>query len=163
MAYADFNFYYNNYFGDVLSSTEANRWLERASDELDRLTFGRLTNNFPTDQNGVIKVKKAVCAVAEALYLVDAQRKSVTATKDEDGQYKGAITSIKSGSESITFAAGGASSSIYAAAAASSSDEQTLVSSIAAKYLANVEDCNGINLLYAGEVRYYVQQNDNTI
>jgi len=162
MAYADFNFYSNSYYGDLLTSTNANKWLELASDEIDRFTFGRLVSAFPTATVSVSKVKKAVCAIAEALYNIDVQRKAVSATKAGDGTCKGAIASVSSGRESISYSVSNASASIYAAAAASEAEHNRLISDIAVKYLANIEDNNGINLLYAGEVRY-VPENNNTV
>lgn len=99
-----------------------------------------------------VKVKKAVCAIAEALYWIDVQRRASSAQKAEDGSYHGAVASISSGRESISYSAGGASSSVYAAAATSAEAQTNLIGSIAAQYLANIPDANGINLLYAGGV-----------
>ena len=161
MAYADYTFYSDSYFGDVLTSENANRWLEAASDELDALTFGKLTFAFPEEAAHVSKVKKAVCAVAEALYNIDVQRKAVAATKSEDGTYRGAIASVSSGRESISYAAGNVSANSYAAAAANAVEYNRLIGSIAVKYLANIPDRNGINLLYAGEVRHVPQHNNS--
>ena len=48
MAYTDFAFYGSGYFGDALTEETSPKWLERASDELDAITFGRLTFAFPT-------------------------------------------------------------------------------------------------------------------
>ena len=154
MAYADFTFYSESYFGDTLNADNANKWLEIASDELDALTFGKLTFAFPENAAHVSKVKKAVCAVADALYNIDVQRKAAAATKEENGTYRGAVASISSGKESISYSVSGSvSASTYAAAAANEAEQQKLIGSIAVKYLANIPDKNGINLLYAGEVR----------
>lgn len=158
-AYADLNFYTETFFGDVLTEKNANKWLSLASDEIDTLTFGRLTFAFPTVEAHVEKVKKAVCAIAETLYYIDLQRKAATAQQTADGTYKGAIASISSGRESISYAVGNASASTYAAAAASAVEQTKLLSSIAVKYLANIPDAHGINLLYAGEVRYVPKHN----
>ena len=160
MAYADHTFYTESYYGEVLTSENADRWLEAASDELDALTFGRLTFAFPEVAAHVSKVKKAVCAIAEALYSIDAQRKAAAATKAEDGTYRGAIASVSSGRESISYSAGNASVSVYAAAAANEVERNKLIGSIAVKYLANIPDTDGINLLYAGEVRHVPQHNN---
>lgn len=158
MAYADFDFYKDSYFGDVLTKDNASKWLDRASDELDSVTYGRLTIAFPEVESHIIKVKKAVCAIAEALCCIDVQRKAFSAQKAEDGSYRGAIASISSGKESISYATGAsASNSIYAAAAANSDAQASLLRDIAAKYLANIPDANGINLLYAGGRRYVSQ------
>lgn len=151
MAYTDFSFYTETYHGDVLDEQNAGKWLEWASDELDVITFGRLTFAFPVVEAHVVKVKKAVCAIAEALCCIDVQRRAASAQIAEDGSYRGAMASITSGKESMSFAVtGAASASIYAAAAASADAQADLTRSIAARYLANIPDCNGINLLYAG-------------
>lgn len=154
MAYADLTFYKEMYFGDTLNHRNAEKWLNLASDEIDSLTFGRLTVAFPSVKVHAEKVKKAVCAIAEALYYIDLQRKAVAAQQTADGSYRGAVASVSSGRESISYAVGSASASTYAAAAASAVEQNKLLRSIAVKYLANIPDANGINLLYAGEVRY---------
>lgn len=151
-SYADLTFYKDVFFGEELTENNADKWLSMASDEVDTLTFGRLTYAFPTVEAHTEKVKKAVCAIAEALYLIDVQRKAVTAQLTADGSYKGAVASVSSGRESISYSVGNASSSTYAAAAAKVSERNKLIGSIAVKYLANIPDADGINLLYAGEV-----------
>ena len=158
-AYADLTFYKDSFFGDVLTDKNANEWLSLASDEIDTLTFGRLTFAFPTVEAHIEKVKKAVCAVAEALFYIDLQRKAATARVTEDGEYRGSVASISSGRESISFSVNSASASVYAAAAANAAEQNKLIGSIVAKYLANIPDANGINLLYAGEVRYVPKDN----
>lgn len=153
MAYADFTFYTESFYGDMLTKENANKWLERASDKLDAFTFRRLTSAFPTEAAHVVKVKKAVCAIADALYLIDLQRIAASAQQAPDGSYRGAVTSISSGKESISYAVNGAASaSVYAAAAASADAQTALLRDIAATYLSNIPDNNGVNLLYAGVV-----------
>ncbi len=155
MAYADYTFYSDTYHGDVLTEKNADKWLDRASDELDTITFGRLTFAFPTVEGHAVKVKKAACAIAEALCFIDEQRRAASVQKAEDGSYRGAVSSISSGKESISFAAIGnaVGASVYAAAAASAEVRTGLIRDIAAKYLANIPDAEGVNLLYAGGVR----------
>lgn len=151
MAHADYAFYTGTFHGDMLTAENADKWLERASDEVDHLTFDRLSSAFPTVEAHVVKVKKAVCAVAEALCCIDEQRRAASAQKAADGTYKAAVSSISSGKESISYAvSGAAAASVYAAAAASAEAQAALIGSIAAKYLAGVPDANGVNLLYAG-------------
>lgn len=161
MAYADSNFYLNSYYGEVLLPDNIDKWLESASDELDALTFGRLSFAFPEVSAHALKVKKAVCAIAEALYSVDVQRKAAAVTKTRDGSYRGAITSVSSGRESISYAVGNVSTSVYAAAASNEIERSKLINSIAVKYLANIPDSNGINLLFAGEVHHVPQHNNS--
>lgn len=153
MAYADYTFYSDAYHGDVLTEKNADKWLDRASDELDAITFGRLTFAFPTVEIHAVKVKKAACAIAESLCFIDEQRRAASVQKAADGSYRGAVASISSGKESISYAVNGAAASTYAAAAASTEAQTALIGNIAAKYLANIPDANGVNLLYAGGVR----------
>ena len=152
MAYADFDFYQKSFFGDVLTEDNAEKWLSRASDELDGPTFGRLTFAFPAVEAHAEKVKKAVCAIAEALFHIDVQRQAASAQKAADGGYRGSVASISSGRESVSYS-NNSTATVYAAAAASSEAQAHLIRNIAVKYLANIPDANGVNLLYAGGVR----------
>ena len=149
MAYADYDFYSKTFHGDALTKENAEKWLDRASDELDEITFGRLTFAFPTVEAHAVKVRKAACAVAEALYYIDIQRQAASAQQAEDGGYRGAVSSITSGKESITFSTG-SNGNIYSAAAASSEAQTELLRKTISKYLANIPDAKGVNLLYAG-------------
>lgn len=148
--YADFTFYRDVYFGEALTSESvANRWLDRASDYVDEITFRRLETAFPTDEHDTIKIKKAVCAVADALYFVDTQRKANSAQVGADGKITGTVASMSSGKESITYATG-STASVYSKAAGSKAEQDSYIYSVAETYLANVPDANGVNLLYAG-------------
>jgi len=162
MAYADFTFYSDKFYGDALTKETAPKWLEQASDELDALTFGRLTFAFPTVEAHIAKVKKAVCAMADALYWIDIQRRAASAQKTSDGSYRGAVASVSSGKESISFSVNGATGSAYASAAASADAQASLLAGIAVRYLANIPDAFGVNLLYAGGVSR-VRPHDNSL
>lgn len=150
MAYADLTFYTESYYGNSLSEDTATRFLEQASDEIDALTWGRLSSAFPKNELHISKVKKAVCAVADALFLIDAQSKAALLQKSENGYTGGVISSVSSGKESISYANNGTQNSVYALAAANSTEKSKLINEIAVRYLANIPDSNGINLLYAG-------------
>lgn len=152
MAYADFNFYQNIYYGEVLTSGNASRWLDRASDMLDTLTFGRLTFAFPVVEAHVIKVKKAVCAIADVLCNVDTQRKAATYREGSNGEFKGTVSSISSGRETVSYSTSNVNSSIYGKAAANENEFRSLVAETAASYIANIPDSEGVNLLYGGDV-----------
>ncbi len=66
MAYADYNYYCNEYKGS-LDEDEVTKLLEEASDEVDKLTYGRIRkkgfNNLTEYQQELIK--KAVCYQAD--------------------------------------------------------------------------------------------------
>lgn len=148
MAYADYQFYTKN-FGDTLEYTFASKWLEKASDILDSLTYNRLSYAFPTVEAHANKVKKTVCAIADALYLVDIQKTAMSAQKTADGEIHGAISSISSGRESISYVAKGADS-VYEKAASDEKELTCLLYRITLTYLAGIPDADGINLLYGG-------------
>ena len=149
MAYADFTFYKQTYYGDVLTEETAAKWLERASEHIDVMTFNRLETGFPEIEAHVVKVKKAVCAVAETLYHVEQQRIATAAAKDAHGNIHGAITSISSGRESVSYSQA-TNTSVYAKAVADSAELAALLRGVAVQYLAKVTDVCGICLLYAG-------------
>ena len=96
-----------------------------------------------------IRVKKAVCAVADALCYIDTQRRAGAASTNSDGKVTGAIASISSGKESVSYATGG-TASVYSAAASNTAAQDSYTRYIVETYLANVPDANGVNLLYAG-------------
>lgn len=152
--YSTSQFYVEEYFGDIISENEINKYLSRASDELDTLTYGRLIKAYPTEQIYDEKVQKAVCAIAECLYKIEEQRKAASAQIDSDGKYVGPISSIKAGEESISYASVNGGASVYIAAAASKDVQNRLIAETAARYIANIPDANGINLLYAGGEAY---------
>lgn len=154
MAHADYSFYTGVYHGDVLSAENAAKWLDRASDAVDHFTFDRLQTAFPTTEAHAVKVRKAVCAVADALCTIDAQRKAVSAQIASDGAYRGAVASVSSGRESISYAVNATAANAYAAAAANDAERARLLYGVASEYLANVPDAEGVNLLYAGGERH---------
>lgn len=149
MAYADFDFYTQVYFGDVLTAENAPRWLDRASDEIDALTFHRLEEGFPEIESHAARVRKAVCAVAEALYFIEQQRLATAASMDAQGNCRGAVTSVSSGRESISYSQA-SNTSMYAKALVDEQERVSLLKTTVAKYLAGVPDRRGVNLLYAG-------------
>ena len=147
--YADYSFYTEIYYGDTLTESNADKWLDRASDYVDTITYHRLETAFPTNETHVKKVKKAVCAIADALYFIDTQRRAGAASIGADGKITGAVASMSSGRESISYATGG-TASVYSAAAGNAAAQDSYTRYVAETYLANIPDANGVNLLYAG-------------
>lgn len=157
MAYADYQFYTTTYYGDTVPESDFPKYAERAGDRIDSITFDRLVNGFPEEERAVTKVKKAVCAVAEALYQIDQIKKASmetvgTVTREDGTVISKAVSSISSGSESISFATGssGNTESIYGQAAVDKKVESVLLYQVAMEYLSGVTDSKGIFLLYAG-------------
>ena len=157
MAYADYQFYTTTYYGDTVPESDFPKYAERASDRIDSITFDRLVNGLPEEERAVTKVKKAVCAVADAMYQIDQIKKASmesvgTVTREDGTVVSKAVSSISSGSESISFATGsfGGTESIYGQAAVDKKVESVLLYQVATEYLSGVTDNKGICLLYAG-------------
>lgn len=157
MAYADYQFYTEKYYGDTVPESDFPKYSDRASDRIDAITFDRLANDFPEEERAVTKVKKAVCAVSEALYQIDQIKKASiesvgTVTREDGTVVSKAVSSISSGSESISFATGssGGTESIYGQAAIDKKVESVLLYQVAMEYLSGVVDKKGTCLLYAG-------------
>lgn len=156
MAYTNMEFYKTKYYGDTVPDESLERYLEKASDRIDMITFDRLVDGLPDDERAQTKVKKAVCAVADCLYQIDEVKKASMATVGtvtrEDGTMTGKmVSSVSSGAESVTYASGVSGvSDIYSQAAMDKKVENVLLRQVATEYLAGVVDNKGVCLLYAG-------------
>ena len=164
MAYADFEFYRNTYYGNVVPEADFDRIADRASDFLDVITFDSIVGWLPDDERAKTKVQKAVCAVCDKLYQLELAEKNAQKIAEMQGDFvssggnknSGIVSSRSAGSESISYetsanSAGGAKtwSAVYKAAG----DEQAtnkLLYDTAKAYLTGVRDNEGRPLLYAG-------------
>ena len=166
MAYCDYEFYKSKYMGNVIAESDFSRLSERASEKIDIFTFDRLlvsddgiifaeivsatyVSNEELDEKTSIKVKKAVCKIAEALNDIElyekASRESVGYEQTENGQRGKVITSVSSGSESISYATKESTNSLVGAVLTDSKAQTQLFYDIASEYLS------GRNLMYAGD------------
>ena len=164
MTYADYEFYTTSYFGSVVPETDFPRLAERASDFVDTMTFDRLVDGLPTNERSQKRIKKAVCSLAELMYQIELAEKNATnaaasgtsTTTGSGGSTTGVVTSISSGSESISYATPqqiGASAKEWSAVYAAAGDVQKtndLLLKTALPLLMGVRTDDGIPVLYAG-------------
>lgn len=163
MAYADYEFYTTSYFGSVVPETDFPRLAEKASDFVDAMTFDRLVDGLPTNERSQKRIKKAVCSLAELMYQIELaennaiNQASSNVTDTNVGNIStGAVTSVSSGSESISYATPqqiGASAKEWSAVYASAGDVQKtndLLLKTALPLLMGVRTDDGIPVLYAG-------------
>ena len=164
MAYADYEFYTTSYFGSVVPETNFPRLAERASDFVDTVTFDRLVDGLPTNERSQKRIKKAVCSLAELMYQIELAEKNATnaaasgtsTTIGSGGSTTGIVTSVSSGSESISYATPqqiGASAKEWSAVYAAAGDVQKtndLLLKTALPLLMGVRTDDGIPVLYAG-------------
>ena len=163
MAYADYEFYKTSFFGNVVPESDFMRMSERASDFIDSLTFDRLADGLPSDDRQQKRIKKAVCSLAELMYQIELAEKnainqaSASATDtNAGGKSTGIVTSVSSGSESISYATPqqiGSSAKEWSAVYAAAGDVQKtndLLLKTALPLLMGVRTDDGIPVLYAG-------------
>lgn len=164
MAYADYEFYTTSYFGSVVPETGFSRLAERASDFVDTMTFDRLVDGLPENERSQKRIKKAVCSLAELMYQIELAEKNATNAAvsgtstaiGSGGSTTGIVTSVSSGSESISYATPqqiGASAKEWSAVYAAAGDVQKtndLLYKMALPLLMGVRTDDGIPVLYAG-------------
>ena len=163
MAYADYDFYTTSYYGNVVPGGDFLRLAQRASDFIDTMTFDRLVGGLPTNERSQKRIKKAVCSLAELMYQIELAEKnainqaSANLTDINVGNIStGIVTSVSSGSESISYATPqqiGASAKEWSAVYATVGDTQKtndLLLKTALPLLMGVRTDDGIPILYAG-------------
>ena len=164
MAYADYEFYTTSYFGSVVPETDFPRLAEKASDFIDTMTFNRLVDGLPTNEHSQKRIKKVVCSLAELMYQIELAEKNAanaaasgtSTTIGSGGSTTGIVTSVSSGSESISYATPqqiGASAKEWSAVYTAAGDVQKtndLLLKTALPLLMGVRTDEGIPILYAG-------------
>ena len=128
-----YEFYQNTYYGDTIEESAFPKWLSRATDKLTHLTYGNITEEKYAEYDA--QIQKAVCALMDLLFEIDAATKTATA-KDMTN-----VKSRTSGSESITY--GSADTLVTKVLADKKAQERLMQDTIA-------EHLSGTGLLYAG-------------
>lgn len=162
MAYADYKFYTES-FGNVVPETDFPRLAERASDFVDLITHGRLTNGLPVNEYFQKRIKKAVCSLAETMYQIELAEKNAinqasvsVIDTNVGGKSTGIVTSVSSGSESISYATHqqiGASAKEWSAVYTVVGDTgktNILLQDKAKEFLTGITTDDGVYLLYSG-------------
>jgi len=89
-AYADFTYYATSYLGTAIAESDFPQLALRASAVIDQITFGRAATE--TVAATIVKIKNAMCAVAEEIQ-----------TAEADGNIDGIVAETV-GSHSVTYA-----------------------------------------------------------
>ena len=85
MAYADYKFYTESYFGTVVSVADFPRLAEKASDFIDTLTFDKLVDGLPSNERYQMRIKRAVCSLADLMYQLELAEKNATSYATMNG------------------------------------------------------------------------------
>lgn len=163
MAYADYDFYTTSCFGSVVPEADFPRLAERASDFVDAMTSDSLVDGLPTNERSQKRIKKAVCSLVELMYQIELAEKNAVSQASASatdicvgGKSTGVVTSVNSGSESISYATPqqiGASAKEWSAVYTAAGDTQKtndLLLKTALPLLMGVRTDEGIPILYAG-------------
>lgn len=95
MGYTTYEFYKDEYYGDSIEESLFPKWEGRATDRLDELTYGNITEDVLEEYGE--KIQKSVCALADLLYKIDFKTNHAN---DTNG---GNVKSMSSGGQSISF------------------------------------------------------------
>lgn len=144
MAYADYEFYKNEYYGDTIAESDFPKWADRASRQIDVFTFRRLLSAYPSDEYTDKQIKLCVCDLAQKMMETDKYLKA--SALNEEG-HSSIIKSVSAGSESITYATG---ETVYASVIKDERSRTAFYRVTLTEYLNGLTDANGICLLYAG-------------
>ena len=132
-AFTTFAFYTSTYYGDSVVESLFPKYLAKATDKLNYLTFGNITDN--TLATYAAQVSKATCALIDVLFKIDQAISNAVST---DGSN---IKSMSSGNRSVTF---GDNSTVYDKAMASKDAQLSLMNDAISEYLSDT------GLMYAG-------------
>lgn len=157
MAYVDYEFYNSIYGEESMPETDFNRFLWESQKRIDRFTFGKLKFAFPTNEDDAESVKRCLCALVEIAYQIDQANKRVEqgqgyVVDSTTGDIRGkAVSSVSSGSESVSYTAKSESgSTVIDAVLSNKTAQNSLYRDTVKEYLGGVNDANGVPLLYAG-------------
>ena len=156
MAYVTFEDFNGMYPGEI--SVEEFKNLEwDARRVVDAHTTGvdnvrKLRVAFPEDADDAEAVLRCMCTLINLMHKIGAVEKHRGLELREDGMVRGGVvSSVSSGSESISYATGGTA---IDAAVSSISERNKLYSQIVKHALSGVCDANGVHLLYMGVYPY---------
>lgn len=155
MAYVDYDYYKSIYGEDAILEPDFNRLSWEACRRIDALTLNKLKFAFPTNEDDAETVRRCVCKLIEIAAQIEAANKRIADGQgyvtDQSGIMRGkTVTSVSSGSESVSYSAKAEQSTLIDAVLADKTAQDRLYRDTIREYLSFVPDANGVNLLYSG-------------
>lgn len=153
MGYVTYDYYKSIYGEESMPETDFNRLSWEACRRVDTLTLNKLKFAFPTNEDDVEAVRRCVCKLIEIAGQIESANKRVSEgqgyIKDESGALRGkVVSSVSSGSESISYTAkaeGG--STLIDAVLSDKAAQNKLYRDTVWEYLSLIRDSNGVDLL----------------
>ena len=138
---------YESLYGDI-ETAEFDRLAFDASRFMDAMTTGidnfkKLKAAMPTDEDDAEAVEMCCAKLISLMKTIESYDGFVT--REDGTAISKAVSSISSGSESMSFG-----TSATSAAASDITVRNKLFSDTVKAYLSGIEDANGVNLLYMG-------------
>ncbi len=154
-SYATYEYYKSIYGENAISESDFNRLSWEACRRIDVLTLNKLKFAFPTNEDDAETVKRCVCKLIEISANIEAANKRAADGQgyvtDENGTHGKIVSSVTSGSESVSYTAKSESGiTLIDAVLSDKAAQDRLYRDTVREYLAFVPDANGVNLLFAG-------------
>lgn len=151
---------YNQFYSNSIEEPAFNRFVVGASAQADKVTTGvdgvkKLKVAFPTDADDVEVVKAAICGVIHLMAEIETANEAASAgggyiTRDDGTVMGRQVTSISSGSESISYSAAASGQSTASALIGDVKAQNEAYKAILEEGFRGIPDANGVNLLYLG-------------
>lgn len=151
---------YNSLYNDTIEEKDFNRLCFHASKKADVLTTGvdgvkKLKVAFPTDSDDIEIVKASICGVIHLMYEIESLENSIEDSMgyvtQEDGTRLGkTVTSISSGSESISYSTSASGQSKASKLLIDSEAREREYQTILEEGFRGINDANGVHLMYMG-------------
>ena len=109
--YADYEFYLNTHHGDM-SEADYLKHSKSASDFIDCVTFGRITQELMNDEDAAYKIRSACCACAD-IFHIHSQAAASAVTQEKVGDYSVSYAQQKSQNERKSELYGAAKEYLY--------------------------------------------------
>lgn len=153
MAYLTYAEYIDR--GGMLTQTEFNSLYYDAQRYVDLQTTGidnvkKLKVAFPSDEDSAEAVKRCMMRIIDLLDEINKADNAMRLTTDSNGITHGLVSSVSSGSESISYSNGSGLVGMIQRAAADPAEKARVITSEIRHYLSGIADANGVNLLYVG-------------
>lgn len=134
-------------------SWEASRYIEYQTTGVDG--YSKLKNAFPTDEDDAYAIKMCVGKLINTLQKIEDAETSATnadgfITRADGTVSPKMVSSVSSGSESMSFSSGNSASSRISMAAKDKTVRNEILYDVVYNGLVNTKDANGIHLLYMG-------------
>lgn len=154
-AYVTYEYYKTIYGESAIPETDFNRLEWEARRKIDSITGNKLKFAFPTDEEDAETVKRCLCKFIEIAKDIEDATKRVSEAQgyvtDEVGTHGKMISSVTSGSESVSYTAKSETGSTVIDAVLSDKGMQDKLYYDTAKgYLYGIRDAKGTHLLYSG-------------